>query len=474
MTTYQDLDWKSLDFVRHHLHRRLATLLSHARGHLMVAQSLAGTQDVQTQCRRASQGLELAMNTLKTWSALIQVKSGSALKTEQRRVITPTVLPDWLVETLNAQTAFKAEQTLPLFVQPDVFFESLILITEIAARMGHLKLLLLGDAKGETPGVWLRAIFDPPQSGSFAGLRGMVDRLDANNPAELDVLIQLLVLESLCQINGSCLKVQTNVDTGEQALAAQFVAASAEVVPCAELSELQHAADWEFTSATPPETLMVPPPNRRERIESMPVLEPPAAADEILPDTLIVPPPGLRERLAAIAENASETLMVPPLDFRQRLDEVLDAEPPDTLMVPPPDRHDRIAALDAEPPDTLMVPPPDLHDQLAAQGTMYDHLSATLAAEEPPETLMVPPPGLHELIDAQAQETAPDDPEHGRATASETAFAPRKSAEVEIVSAENGSDQVITPPPELHRRWLARKLAGDAPKDDIPPGRNGG
>jgi hypothetical protein len=261
----------------------------------------------------------------------------------------------------------------------------------------------------------------------------------------------------------------------------QFVAASADAFPYGDASELQRAVDWEL--AAPPETLMVPPPGLRERIESqaVPVLEPPSTAEEILPDTLIVPPPGLRERLAAIAENASDTLIVPPLDFRKRLTEALDAseEPPDTLMVPPPGLHDRIGgnamsspAASGEPPDTLMVPPPNLHDRIGS-----NRFGSQPASETPPETLIVPPPGLHDLINARieahAQETPPDVLENAAPTPPEMVPYPPKSAGVEIVSAENASDQVIAPPPELHRRWLARKLAGDAPPDETLPEEDG-
>ncbi|MBI5961088.1 MAG: hypothetical protein HY866_20280 [Chloroflexi bacterium] len=355
MTTYPDLDWNSLNFVRSHLYGRLVTPLTHALGCLAIAQHVPAVDNLE-QHRRAGYSLELALNLIKAWSALIHVQSGQAIQEDQRRMITPGTLPGWLVDHLNTQTAFKAEHKHTIFVHAETFYETLILIAEIAAKAGTLKMLLVEDAKGETAGVWVRAVFDPPSSGAYTGLPALITRLDLQDPVERAMMMQLQVVQDLCAINRVCLRVQTNTHTGEQALAVQFSAAPArpaEFLPCGDplqaiptldpAQEQPAAADSAPTPAPPvlteaenaPETLIVPPLGLRESLLAM-LMETqiPAAAQlqEGEKSTLTAdhePSPAAPDVSAEPYESAgieyvapqtaSDTLIIPPLDLRRRL-----------------------------------------------------------------------------------------------------------------------------------------------------------
>jgi hypothetical protein len=331
MTTYPTLDWNSLDFVRSHLYRRLTPPLTHALGRLSVAQLMGSQGDSPEQIRRAGYSLEMALNLVKAWSALVHVKSGQKIQDDQRRWITPTTLPPWLVEYLNTQTAFKAQFQQTLLVHAETFFESLIMMAEIGTSAGALKMLLLDDAK--TGGVWVRAVFDPPSSGAYTGLSALFQRLDSPDPAERERLTQLLVLQDLCTINGVCLRMQTNMNTGEQALAVQFAAHDAgESVPCGEPLQEITAAEQTQTAALPtltpaeiaPETLIVPPPGLHEALLAMTEHPAPlAAAAQEGPSFAAPEAPTEPPKSAGIEfvepQNPSDTLIIPPLELRRRL-----------------------------------------------------------------------------------------------------------------------------------------------------------
>jgi hypothetical protein len=376
MTTYQDLHWDSLNFVKKNLYRRLATPLNNALGRLAIARHVNDPAEAREQYRRVEQNLEIALNLVKAWAALIHVKSGGTIRPAQRRQIAPDGFPAWLVEYLNTQTVFRIEHTLPVLVHPETFYESMLLLGLIGAGVGTLKKLVTCDAPDDDHAIWIRAIFEPPSSGPYAGLSAMFKRFST---PEQDMMFQLQVLQEFLRINGAALKLQNNRRSGEQALAASLPAASA-IAPSvpAEVS-VSSSLSAQNTTAKPAEK----PANGAQRSAPAP------GAVENRSETLIVPPPDFRARLAARSEtspeagvptggveNKSETLRVPPPGLRERLAARVDTEskpepptrPPGTGSFDCPPEPGVIEIIEPEnASDTLIVPPPDYQRRLGLQ-----------------------------------------------------------------------------------------------------------
>lgn len=308
MTTYQDIHWESVNFLKNQLYRRLGSALNNALGRLAIARHVENGQSAQEQFRRAEQGLEIALNLVRAWAALIHVQSGGTIETMQRRTLTPTALPAWLTDHLDAQSAFQVRHTRPLQVHPETFYESLLLLSQLGTAAGSFRHLFSGDAAAG--GVWIRAVFAPPPSGFHSGLRSLGASLTPAQGIDGDGTFWLDVLRAMVQVNGGRLTLQNNTQTGEQALAVWLPAAPVEE-PRAEnlVGSLVSAVGRHDLPGTTPADASTP--------------QAAAPRDE----TLIVPPPDFKRRLIQIpdfqrepVENASETLIVPPLDLRHRLD----------------------------------------------------------------------------------------------------------------------------------------------------------
>ena len=306
---------------------------------------------------------------------LIHVKSGGTIRQDQRRLIGPDGLPEWLVEHLNALTAFQSGQTRPVFVQAETFYEGLMLIGLVGSRVGTLKKLVITDALDDDQRVSLRAVFDPPPTGPYASLGALYKRFSVPAPAEQETGFQLQVLQELLRLNGATLRLQNNQRSGEQALAARlWVTASAgelalaseslsvKVRAGASVDEVQANLLAEFLQSAPEQFVSTPvavtdgAPERKLA---------PAAADHVIPeppidnesDTLIIPPISFHERLAALlsspdadpdSENEEDTVIIHAQSFRERLAELTSAlaDPEfstrhSPLQPAPRTRHDR-------------------------------------------------------------------------------------------------------------------------------------
>lgn len=228
MTTYQDLDWGSMDFIRQHLYKRVANPLDNALGRLLIAEHLVQEASAKAYLSRVSYGLEVSLNLLKAWAALVHVQNGKLIGQEQRRAIAHDAVPDWVQAYLSNRAPFKAAFTRPAWVHPETFYEGLVLLCDVAASVGKLKSIVLIDSPDATSGIWARAIFTPGDSGRYTSLDNLISRLDdGEDPDQRDILTQIDVLRALFAINGAELRVQDNLKTGEQALAVQFPAVSA-------------------------------------------------------------------------------------------------------------------------------------------------------------------------------------------------------------------------------------------------------
>jgi hypothetical protein len=438
MTTFEDLHWDSLTVLKDLLYRQLITPLSQVSGCLETARRADDSGTLKELVRRAAQGVQMVLNTAKTWTALIEVKNGGTLA---RRLVPADGLPQWLVDYLGAQTAFQATHTEPVLVNAETFYTSLILACQIGARIGTLKSLATSDSRDGAGGLWVRAVFDPPPSGPYRGMHGLLNRLDATNGDEPGVANQVRFLQLLLEVNGGSLKVQNNVHTGEQALAARLPAVSTAVpgavtptasraVPGAEpqilagLAEAPQAGEPEAKSeeTEPIKDRQAGTESKAESIDKLSGR--PAPTGEAKP-----PQTG-----AGNVENASDTLIIPP----PRLRELLAASHPEPK--PAPARDDDAA------PETLVVPPSNLHERLAAS---RPEPKPTPDGDEDaaPETLIVPPLGLRERLAALTDaESRPSETPEAPSPAV-TPDQPAESGTVEASAAHDETDPRTVPPP---------------------------
>jgi hypothetical protein len=421
VTTFEGLHWESLRLVKKHLYRRLATPLNNALGRIAIARHVTDPSEVREQYRRVEYNVEIALNLVKAWAALVHVMGGGTIRQSQRRQLMPGSLPAWLIEHLNTQTACVVEHTQPVMVHPETFYESMLLMCLITAGAGTLKRLVTSDAPNDDTTIWIRAVFAPPASGPFASLGDLYRRLDTPTPTEQELMFQLRALQEFCRINGMTLRLQNNRRTVEQALAASVPA----VVRSGILVSAPGEASADETQETMVEHLMNQPANgsnkTAEKVENLPEDRIPSVSDmhkrlserlEDLPeaaaevenksDTLIVPPPNFREELLARAreseqdvgnpkpdrvENKPETLIVPPPDFGTRLAQQLDTEPESDAPVPEPRRPGTgpftrppapgvIEVVEPEnASDTRIVPPPDYQRRLGLSHPLSKHSS---------------------------------------------------------------------------------------------------
>jgi hypothetical protein len=416
VTTFEDLHWESLRLIKKHLYRRLATPLNNALGRMAIARHVTDPSEAREQYRRVEYNLEIALNLVKAWAALVHVMGGGTIRQSQRRQLSS--LPAWLIEHLNTQTACAVEHTQPVVVHPETFYESILLMCLITAGAGTLKKLTTGDAPNDDTTIWIRAVFAPPAPGPFASLGDLYRRLDAPTPTEQELMFQLRALQEFCRINNMTLRLQNNRRTGEQALAASVPAAMRSSIPApasapvrASAEETQEALVTHLMNGLAgqpangskktaedvenrPETRILPAPSGQP--------DPAPAAVENASDTLIVPPPYFREQLLARAEeaeqaagasqpepveNRSETLIVPPPDFRKRLAQQRDAESEPDAPVPEPrrpgtgpfTRPPAPGVIEVVQPqnasDTLIVPPPDYKRRLGLSHPLLKHNS---------------------------------------------------------------------------------------------------
>ena len=225
-TSYHGLHWDSINRVKDYLYRQLVPVLEDASSRLSTAERselIRGREAL----RPISHRLAMARNTLAAWAALITVESGGHMPEAKRLPVAASALPEWLTAHIRSHTTLTADYTRPIFVHPEVFFESLLLLAETGDDIGALLQVTLTDAPDGPRGVWLRAVFVPPVRGAYSGMSTLLAALSARQDTG-DAAFRLQVTGSLMKLNGSRLVLQNNRKTGEQALAALLPTFTAE------------------------------------------------------------------------------------------------------------------------------------------------------------------------------------------------------------------------------------------------------
>lgn len=217
-TSYHGLHWASINRVKDYLYRQLSPVLEDAAAYLSAAERADASRG-RGALVPVAQRLEMARNTLSAWAVLVTVESGGLVSEGRRLPVAASALPLWLTEHIRTRTTLTADYTRPLFVHPEVFFESLLLLSQTGDEIGALLQVTLTDASDSPRGVWLRAVFVPPLRGAYSGMSTLLNALNARPDAE-EAAFRLQVTSSLMKINESRLVLQYNRKTGEQALAA--------------------------------------------------------------------------------------------------------------------------------------------------------------------------------------------------------------------------------------------------------------
>jgi|GEM_PF-1704737 hypothetical protein len=225
-TSYHNLHWDSIKRVKDYLYQQLVPVLEDASSRLSTAERSELARGRES-LRPISHRLAMARNTLAAWAALITVESGGSIPQAKRLPVAASALPEWLTEHIRFHTTLTVEYTRPIFVHPEVFFESLLLLAKTGDEIGALLQVTLTDAPESPRGVWLRAIFVPPVRGAYSGMSTLLAALSARQDMG-DAAFRLQVTGGLMKLNGSRLVLQNNRKTGEQALAALLPTLTAE------------------------------------------------------------------------------------------------------------------------------------------------------------------------------------------------------------------------------------------------------
>lgn len=218
LTAYHGLHWGSVNRVEDYLYRQFAPVLDDALARLEAAERVE-TGRTHSALAPVAHRLGMARNTLAAWAALITVESGGLVPSGKRLPVAAPMLPEWLTEYMRSRTTLTLDYKRPVFVHPEVLFESLLLLSQVGEVIGALLQITLADAVETPRGVWLRTVFVPPVRGAYSGMSTLVNALNARGDAG-DAAFRLQVISSLMKINDARLVLQNNRKTGEQALAA--------------------------------------------------------------------------------------------------------------------------------------------------------------------------------------------------------------------------------------------------------------
>lgn len=334
MTGYQNLHWDSLNFIKNYLYQHLATPLNNALGRIAIAQHLYEPLAAQEQLRQVEQSLELALNMIQAWAALIHVQNGGVIDDDQHRVIKSDSLPSWLLDRLSEQTTLSVKHSQPLWVHPEVFYESLLMLCEIGVTVGVCKRLLTVDAKGDPPGVWIRLVFEPLESIPYTSLSGLIAGLDLSKPEECNRAVQFQVLGGLFEINRARFTLQNNTQTGEQALAALLpIATPAQQAAAAPLDSSSlisrdtplpgaeaHPTAVSVSEPEAPVEVAAPPSGSSESTDQVPLREP-----DMAPDTAPEPAAELSDDTAILQPHlAGPILARPPHEIQEHEGQPID------------------------------------------------------------------------------------------------------------------------------------------------------
>lgn len=218
---YKTLKWDTLEFVKDYLFRRLADPLTKAISSVEQTKNAGEKEQAQISLNmiEAQRDLAVSQCLIKAWSTLIEWKNGAAIPEENRQTLAPQQLPSWLLDYLAQRAVIKFEQTHYLYVHPEVFYESVMLLVAVTEKIGKLSHIMLNDAAPPRAGVWLRVVFEAPKDSAYPSKLAVLDRVDTKKPEHRHMPLEFAVVEDLFEYNNCRISLQNNTRTGHQAFA---------------------------------------------------------------------------------------------------------------------------------------------------------------------------------------------------------------------------------------------------------------
>jgi hypothetical protein len=220
---YDGLNWESLDFIKAHFYRRVATPLNKT---IEILERVENVGDKTLAVRRLSktrQTVEALLNAVNAWATLITYKSNGPLDDFQFKLFTRDQLPAWFHAYLGRETSLRVDFDHTLRVHQETLIEGMVLLFNIAQTISNVYSVQMSDSPGSRKGVFMRVIFsNRDERAPFGSLSEILDTFDYEVLGERDLAVQLAVARDMMLLNKARFSLQNNKKTGQQAFSAYF------------------------------------------------------------------------------------------------------------------------------------------------------------------------------------------------------------------------------------------------------------
>lgn len=214
--TYNDLHWDTLNRTHSQLQERLIQPLDKAINYVELSQDIEQAQHAQN-LNDAHRQLSMMMNLVQAWESLIIWRTEN--RVDSLKVVSAGEFPEWLLEYLSQRAIIKLEHTQSIKVNAATFYEGVVLLVDIAGKVGELSHIMFNDATAPREGVWLRIVFMPKTSQAYQSKMAILEQSPSQNMESSDLSFQFSTANDLFELNGTRFSLQNNTRTGHQAFA---------------------------------------------------------------------------------------------------------------------------------------------------------------------------------------------------------------------------------------------------------------
>lgn len=223
---YDELNWESLDFIKAHFYRRVATPLNKT---IEILERVENAGDKTLAVRRLSktrQTVEALLNAVNAWATLITFKSNGPLDDYQFQAFVREDIPGWFHAYLSRETTLRVDFNQTLKIHPETLIEATVLLFNVANAISNVFTVQMSDSPRSKKGVFIRVVFsNRDDRAPFGSLTEILESFDYDNLGERDLAVQFAIARDMMLLNNARFSLQNNKKTGQQAFSA-FLEAS--------------------------------------------------------------------------------------------------------------------------------------------------------------------------------------------------------------------------------------------------------